>query len=389
MDEPHIHTVLASPLPYLLGGWSGKRQALEEAGLSFEAIITADIATNTVGGVHRGPVVLGNVDLTMTLETGKLQWWPAGTLFLYLLGDVGGNPTTVVGDLQGTSNIEAPDTFKVFEVWYEHRFMRERLSLLIGLHNYNAEFYVLDYTATFLNSSFGIGPEVAQTGPSIFPTTALAARLKYQPIPHAYVLAAVYDGIPGDPENPHGTHIILRQSDGLFYGVELGTTTPAEQTAMRHYKLAVGVWYHSTDFEDFKGRRRAHNSGIYALGETAVVPEQDSGQGLGAFVQVGYAASDRNQIALYLGAGLVYTGLLSRRDHDVLGLAVAHARYSEAFRRVQPGSARAETTLELTYRAEVLPGLRVQPDVQYVLHPGSTPALENALVFTLRVQITL
>ena len=73
----------------------------------------------------------------------------------------------------------------------------------------------------------------------------------------------------------------------------------------------------------------------------------------------------------------------------MLGFAVAHARHSEAFRRVQPGSARAETTLELTYHAEVLPGLRVQPDVQYVIHPGSTPALENTLVFTLRVQITL
>ena len=55
---------------------------------------------------------------------------------------------------------------------------------------YNAEFYVLDTTRRyFLNSSFGIGPEVAQTGPSIFPITALAGRVKYQPVPLIYVMA--------------------------------------------------------------------------------------------------------------------------------------------------------------------------------------------------------
>jgi porin len=376
----------ASPPAWLLGSWGGKRLALEEAGVTFEVLLTTDIVTNTLGGVRRGTVVLGNVDLTLELETKKLQWWPSGTFFLYLLGDVGGNPTTFVGDLQGTNNIEAPDTFKVFEVWYEHRFVQDRVSLRVGLHNYNAEFYVLEYATTFLNSSFGNGPELAQTGPSTFPTTALAARVKYQFLPSAYLLAAVYDGVPGNPANPRGTHIIVQKNDGLLYAVELGSTPAAEPPAARYYKLAVGAWYHSTDFEDLQGRPRSHNSGLYALGEIALVQEQDPAQGLGTFVQLGYAASDRNPIAWYLGGGLTYTGLVPDRDRDVLGLAVAHARSSKALRRVQPGGDRAETTLELTYRAEVLPGVSVQPDLQYVIHPGTDPTLENALVFTLRIQ---
>jgi porin len=373
----------------LFGGWGGRRQAFEEAGLTVSALLTTDIVTNMTGGRRRGTVVLSNGDLKLTLETEKIRWWPGGTLLLYLLGDVGGNPSAWVGDLQRTSNIEAPDTVKLFEAWYEHYFVPETFSLLVGLHNYSADFYVLEYATPLLNSSFGIGPEVAQTNPSIFPTTALGARARYLPLPRVYILAGVYDGVPGNPENPHGTQIILRQDDGLFYGIELGTTSLADHRAARHYKLAIGAWYHHTTLEDFSGRRRSHNSGLYALGEMAVWREQDPAQGLGVFMQVGTAACDRNPIAYYLGAGLMYTGLVPRRERDVLGLAVAHARTSMAFRRAQADSASGETALEVTYQAEVGSGVQVQPDLQYVLHPGALLTVEHALVLTLRVKVAL
>jgi porin len=225
----------------LLGGWGGWRQALEEAGLTFESLIIMEIVAHTSGGKRRGSTVLGNVDLTMTLDTEKAGWWSGGTFFVHLLGDVGGNPTSFVGATQVTSNIEAPDTFKVFAAWYEYRFFEDKLALLFGLHPYDSEFYVLEFAGYFLNSSFGTSPEVAQTGPFIFPTTALAVRAKYQLLPHVYVLAAVYDGVPGHPTNPYGTHIILRCQDGLFYGLEVGLTPPADQEPARHYKLAVGA----------------------------------------------------------------------------------------------------------------------------------------------------
>lgn len=385
--QPGNAQALASPS--VLGGWGSKRQTLEETGLRFEFLVTTELVANASGGVRQGSTVLGRADLTMALDTEKAGWWSGGTFFVHLLGAAGGNPVSFVGATQVTSNIEAPDTFTVFAAWYEHRFFAQKLSLLFGLHPYDSEFYVLDYAANFLNSSFGTGPEVAQTVPSIFPTTALALRVKYQFLPSVYVLAAVYDGVPGNPKNPRGTHILLRRSDGLFYSMEVGLTPPAAQDTARHYKLAAGAWYHTTDFDDFRDRRHSHNSGVYALGEVALLPEADPTQGLGVFAQVGYASSDRNQIALYLGGGFTYTGLFPRRESDVLGLAVASARNSDAFLRAQPGMKRAETVVELTYRLQVLPWLHLQPNLQYVINPGTSPTLDNALVFALRVEITL
>ena len=118
--------------------------------------------------------------------------------------------------------------------------------------------------------------------------------------------------------------------------------------------------------------------------------ESDPTRGLGAFLQLGFAESDRSPIAVYLGTGLNYIGLLPGRDRDVLGFAMAHARNSHAFLEAQPaGTPRAETSLELTYRAELLPWLRLQPDVQYIIHPGTNPHRPNALVLTLQVRVTL
>jgi len=94
------------------------------------------------------------------------------------------------------------DAWRMFEAWYEQRLFGNTLSLRLGLYDYHAEFYALDTAKLFLNASFGVGPELAQIGPSIFPTTSLALRVKYQPTSQWYALATVYDGVPGDPGNP-------------------------------------------------------------------------------------------------------------------------------------------------------------------------------------------
>ena len=109
-------------------------------------------------------------------------------------------------------------------------------------------------------------------------------------------------------------------------------------------------------------------------------------------MQLGFADPHRNQIGRYWGAGLNYTGLVPGRSHDVTGLAVASARNGGHFRRYMATvegtpAEHAETVIEATYLAEVFPWLTVQPDLQYVIHPGTDPALDNALVAGVRVEI--
>jgi carbohydrate-selective porin OprB len=48
----------------------------------------------------------------------------------------------------------------------------------------------------------------------------------------------------------------------------------------------------------------------------------------------------------------------------------------------------AEKTIEITYLTQLTKRLAVQPDLQYVIHPGTDPTIPNALAFQLRFEIS-
>lgn len=315
--------------------------------------------------------------------------WRNGTFNIYLLANSGGDPSTRIGDFQIASNIEADNTFKIYEAWYEHRFLDDKFSILGGLHDYNSEFYMLEYGSFFINSSFGIAPEVSQVGPSIFSTTALASRLSLQPVENTYLKAVVYDGVPGDPGEPKGTHINFDRGDGLFLGIEGALLAGKDPFESGYYKLGLGGWFHTMEFEDFNGITRDDNNGLYFIGEKNLFSEETSSQGLGMFLQLGFAETDRNQIDLYIGAGINYKGLIPNRNEDVFGMAVAHASTSDDFINANPGTDNGETAVELSYQFGITPWLIVQPDLQYIINPGMVSTVNDALVFDLRLMIYL
>ena len=95
-----------------------------------------------------------------------------------------------------------------------------------------------------------------------------------------------------------------------------------------------------------------------------------------------WAPGGRNTIECSIEAGCVLRGLLPGREEDELGLAFTHIRISDA-----AAAGDHESVIEITYRCPLTPWLSVQPDVQYIIQPGGTGALENALVAGLRTTI--
>ena len=358
----------------------------KDQGIDFEAILTTDWMANTRGGIKRTSRVLGNIDLTATFDTERLGLWEDGTFFLYGLGNAGGDPSTYVGDIQVSDNIETNDTAKLYEAWYEHRFIEDRISVLAGLHDLNSEFYVLDNASTLINSSFGVGPDLSQIGPSIFSTTALALRARVSFSDSVSLAAAVYDGVPGDPENDRGTRIRFDSHDGTFSIGELSYTSAEGDP---HTKLGFGLWYSTARFEDISEIDREWNMGYYGLAEIPLLLEQDNAQGLGAFLSLGSADKHRNQIDRFTGIGLIYTGAIPSRDEDVVSFGVAQAHNSNRFLEFNEGTERAETAYELTYRIVISDHISVQPDIQYIVNPGTDPALDNAVIVGVRTELGL
>ena len=122
------------------------------------------------------------------------------------------------------------------------------------------------------------------------------------------------------------------------------------------------------------------------------------------FLRATAAPDDRNLINFSFEAGLTYQGLVASRPDDTVGLGIAYGRISPqaaAYDRdvvAVTGMAMPirdyETAIELTYRMQVVPNWTIQPDLQYIVHPGGNvpnpndpsgaTAIPNALVLGLR-----
>ena len=163
-------------------------------------------------------------------------------------------------------------------------------------------------------------------------------------------------------------------------------------------RFAAGAWAYTADFEaldspDEGGApiRIREGRGAYAIVEADLLREHGAEhEGLRGWVRVGAADEDLYPVGAYIGGGFVYTGFAPGRVEDQVGIAVAHARLGGVVRRVAEAlgtkSEQAETTVELTYHAQLNASVALQPNLQYVFNPGADPTLENALVGGLRVK---
>jgi porin len=376
-------------------GMDVTKRWFEKAGISYEIAYKGEYWANTRGGLRIEQTHLHNLEISAALDTKQAGLWSYGKLFAHLLSDRGGRLLTgeIVGDSQTVSNIEAPRSTRLYQLWYEHSLLDGKLSLLLGIHDFNSEFAATEFGAFFINSSFGISKDISGGArPGIFPLAAPAIRAKLIPNKSWEFLVGVYNGDPGDP----GLH---KHFPRLTFDGQAGALIAVESVYhFRHETLPgtvkAGFWHNTGRFDDLmdvdhSGNpiSRKGNKGFYLVADKLLFAKDDD-QGLGAFLQLGWTP-DRNinEFNSYIGAGFKYKGLIPRRCGDEAGIAVAHALLSD---KLVSGLGRdkAETTLEISYKAVVNRYIALQPDVQFVLNPGADQSLKNAVAAGLRLEIS-
>ncbi|HLE01717.1 MAG TPA: carbohydrate porin [Bdellovibrionota bacterium] len=386
-EEPPIAQSPEEPETRLTKNWGGARTRLSEKGVDLALISKWELNSVLSGGTNSGTVNLGNIDLRVSLDMAKLANWNGASFFFYGLGNYGGDPTRNIGDGQGTSNIETPaNTAKLYEAWFQQIVFDEKASFLIGLHDLNSEFYVTDSSTLFFNSSFGVGRELSQTGlngPSIFPTTAPAIRVRTEPSKSAYFQAAIFNAVSGDPSNPYGTHIRIKASDGVLLINEMAYLRGTESSPKElPGKYALGLW----TYTEPNPEETFVNHGAYLLAD------QNISENLSVFLRYGVADSRLNRFSSNLGLGTVYAGLIPGRPHDRFGIAWSRVNLAGEYRDEQTAAETptkaAEDTLEANYRFEAIPGLAIQPDFQYVIAPSGDPLIPNASIAAVRLELS-
>lgn len=384
----------AADSPVLDGGG----QLLLPEGVTVSFVAKSDLWRVVNGGVAPAASFIGNADLLMEADLHEIAGLNGTAFFVHVLANNGGGVNAGIGDAQMVSNIEGYRTLKLYQCWFRQDLPEVGLSVLAGLFDLNSEFYVTPTSTLFLNGSHGIGIELSQSGmngPSVFPNTALALRLRYALSDQMHLSAAVFDGYPGHPDDLTAFDVTLRNGDGLF------SISEADYSWGGADKVAAGVWYFSGSYADVCAvegleaySERRDNAGAYLLADLRLYSEpENSDEGLSVFSRFGFTNHHINPVQFHYGGGFTYTGLIDGRSEDQFGYAVALASFGPDFQRLSSycgeRTTAAETAHELTYRAVLTSWCSVQCDLQYIVHPSASLKIGNAFAAGFRVEAGL
>ena len=391
---------------------------------TFSATYKMDLLS-TQGGADSDAGGMGNLDLILRADLDQAMGWQNTIAYLHLLANHGAKINGKhAGSLMGISNVEVPtDTAKFFHAWIQRNFLDDRFSLLAGLYPIDSEFSVLGSAGVFVHPAFGPPADLSLTrGPSIFNTSAFGLRARWDGAQRdRYAMAALLDGIPGDPARPHGTRIHFDAGDGVFAIGEFGFTPPerghvleptdpsspkvqSEDIRLHEKyesfgKYAFGLWSYServddlVDLDSLGNPVKRRSRGSYVLAEKTLYREPGSPvHHLAGFVRLSRTDGDSTPIDQAINIGLRLRAPFASREDDIVGIGFSHARLGDKYRQAQAGlgtvTVAAESALELTYRIQMNDWLALQPVYQYVRHPAGDATLSNVKAVGFRFEIS-
>ncbi len=382
------------------------------------------------GGRRQGAVYNGLLIANVKVNLDTLMGWKDAWFYVSAFNVHGRGPSSsLAGNMQLLSNIEATRDTKLYDLWIDQHLWEGKLDIRFGQEGANDEMMVTQYAGLFLNSSFGFpglpAADLPSGGPN-YPMATPFARVKFQASDALALVGAVFNGDPappgtGDPQLRDAGGTAFRLNDHtLGFGEAWYQVGQGKGELPGTYKL--GAWYSSSPFADQRfdtngvslasplsnGRPLLHSGGyaIYGIADQMVWHPDGACDdcGIAVFGQVMGAPSRFNLSDLFVEGGANWKGVFKDRDADTLGLAVSYVGISPAtqafsgdviaFTGTGTRYAGDETVIEATYAYKATVWLALQPDLQYVINPnagipvaGSPAPLKNAVVAGVRATV--
>jgi porin len=420
----------------LTGDWGGARKALLDRGIDIELTYIGEVF-GAGGGFRQGVGYEHRFELDFDTDLGKLAHWDGATTHVsfYQITEANGLIAgRFTGSLADPSNIEALPSTRLFTAWFQQNAFDDKVSLRLGQIAADDEFFITTTGASLSNSTFGWGAILAadqfQGGP-VYPLATPGVRLQVKPTDQITLLTAVFSGAPAGancmmlPQECNRSGTTFSLSGGALwvgeaqYGINQGKDAKGLPGV---YKL--GGWYATTNFRDIRFGLAATgmpvtlasalsvsplnhqgNWGVYGIADQMVWRAAMGPQSLNAFLRASGSPSDRNPIEFYIDGGLGLKAPIPGRDDDLLTFGFAYSQISqdaialdvdnEAFAGMVLPVRDQEIVTGLNYSLQLAPWWTLQPDIQYIFHPGGhapdplnpTRSIADAFVGILRTTI--
>jgi len=415
------------------GDFWGVRNYLDDSGVEVSASYTNNIAGNPVGGTSAGFTYTDNISFGLELDFEKLIGWKDLTLNVSGLNRAGSSLSQdYVGNQFTVQQVYGGQTAMFYALFLRQRFFDDKLSIKIGRFATGDDFASSPLYWLYMNNGIDGNPQAlpVNTQFSAYPWAVWAARIRYSPTPEIETKFGAYQ-VSNRVFNRayHGMDWSIRDDDGILLIGQVGwspeffkkpvivdtvsTADPddspkevadgksfkpvAPRTEMKglpgHYWF--GAYYSPWQFSQFGSSATATNSYGFYWHADQMIWQESPGSSQGLTLWSAFVLSPQQNIAklpFQANAGIVYTGLLPTRDADNTMLGFVYGKFSKNYARTVEaagnGYPQYEIVLEAAYRINFTKFAYFQPDLQWVINPGGTGNIPNALVLGAQMGIT-
>ena len=416
----------------LTGDWWGIRNMLDDSGVEISASYTNNIAGNPVGGMTQSFAYADNFSFGMQLDFEKLIKWHGLTLTVSGLDRNGSNLSARnIGNQFTVQQVYGTQTAVFYGLVLEQRLLEDKVGIKLGRISTGDDFASSPLYWLYMNNGIDGNPQSlpVNTAFSTYPGSVWGARLRVDPSPEWFAMGGVYQATQLNLYRDQGLDWSMNNSDGVLMIGQVGWTpefckpvfaaskrpdgksvvsgkTLAEgktlkpvpkdsamQGLLGHYWF--GAYYSPWQFAQFGSTETASNSYGFYWHADQMVWQEEAGSDQGLTLWSAFVLSPQQNISklpFQVNSGIVYKGLVPTRDRDITMLGFVYGNFSDDYAgtvaTTGAGTPSYEIALEAGYRFQITKFAYVQPNVQWIINPGGTGNIPNALVLGAQMNVT-
>ena len=415
----------------LTGDWWGVRNFLDDSGVEFSASYTNNIAGNAVGGNTQSFAYADNFSFGVQLDLEKLVGWQGALLTVSGLDRNGSNLSARnIGNQFTVQQVYGSQTASFYGLVLEQLLLDDKVGIKLGRLSVGDDFGSSPLYWLYMNNGIDGNPQSlpVNTAFSTYPAAVWGGRLRVDPSPEWFAMAGVYQATHVNLYESHGLDWSMNNSDGVIMVGQVGwtpefskrpvesstpsegksivsgksfaegktvrpTATPGMRGLPGHYWF--GAYYSPWEFAQFGSSETATNSYGFYWHADQMIWQEEAGSEQGLTLWSAFVFSPQENISklpFQANAGIVYRGLVPTRDNDITMLGFVYGEFSDDYADTVvesgAGNPQYEIALEAGYRFQVSRFAYIQPNLQWIINPGGTGNIPNALVLGAQMNVT-
>jgi porin len=397
-------------------------QPLANRGVTLSLTYTGEFASNPIGGLRHGREYAGRIWIGGDFDLDRIAGISGGAAHVVISRRYGGS--LAASSIDNNTSVQgtwAPQKGTLSVLAYEQSLFNGALVVQAGREVANLTMLVSPLYCAFESNAICGNPTFPYKVSNLtyFPAASWGGHATVHASPRLFAHVGVYEVNPTlTKPDEDGLNFSMKDCNGAIIPFEMGYAATPTDRMPGHY--IVGGWIDRGAYADplrddqggivtLSGRPGAIRRGRSALyvrfDQKVTAPDTLSDRGLSVFGVAMVNVSGRVSETSFLGLGFLQTGTFKGRDADTLGFVVTEQRLSDltlegirAARMKAGGSPRLprhEYMMELGYGIQLNRATRIEPNLQYILHPdqAAEPSrmrdIPNALVIGMKMNVDL